>query len=726
MMAKQTDLFDSTDPGVQERMRELTAQIERHNQLYEDASPEISDPEYDRLIKELEELERLHPNLASDDSPTKKLWGTVSGGFPTVRHAVPMLSIGNTYSIDEVREFDQRLRSSLGVTDPEQIEYVVELKIDGIAVTLMYRDGCLEYGATRGNGEQGDDITNNLLTLRQIGRNLPRWDAPQGAALEVRGEAYMERAALAKLNEEIARQNEVITARNADLEAENKTREAQGKKPKRLLNLKAKFANPRNATSGTLKLHDPSIVARRPLRFFAYATGLAEHYVLPSTHGDLLKHLEQLGCPVNENRRVVRGVDGIIEMIHEWGEKRRTLPYETDGLVIKLNDRTAYAALGATSKAPRYLCAYKFSAEQADTRVISITVDVGRTGVVTPVANLKPVAVSGSTVARATLHNCDELIRLDVREGDTVVIEKAGEIIPRVVGVRCESRPAGAVPYEFPTKCPSCKSRLAVSEEEVAVRCENATCPAQICERIEFFASRNAMDIRTLGEKVVEELVEKGLVRSFSDIYRLTLPQLLSLKGMDSKDRTRATKLISAIADSKKRPFAAFLMGLGIPHVGETGARTLAENFRTLERVMAATGEELTEIDGVGPTLANSILAFVALAENRVEIQALRDLGLPTALTEMELAAVELRSSAAARSPITGKTFVLTGTLPTLQRGDAKDLILKNGGTVSESVSKKTDYLVAGENPGSKLDKARDLKIPVIKEEQLLEMLQTK
>lgn len=683
------DLFDNEENEIQERMRNLATEIERHNQLYYDkASPEITDREYDMLVQQLEQLEARYPQFASPDSPTRKVGGAPAEGFETVRHAVPMLSIGNTYSPDEVREFDQRLRRLLGLPGP--LEYVVELKIDGVAVTLMYRDGQLEYGATRGNGTQGDIITNNLLTLRQMHRRLRAWNAPPGGALEVRGEVYMQRDDFARMNE---------------------ARAAEGKEI---------FANPRNATAGSLKQLDPRVVASRPLRFFTYAVGLAENYKLPDTHSEVLKHFESLGFPVNPVRWISQGADGIIEVINEWEDKRKQLPYDTDGLVIKLNDRTAYNSLGATSKAPRWLCAYKFSAEQAVTRVKSITVSVGRTGVVTPAANLEPVFVAGSTVSRATLHNRDEIVRLGIREGDQVIIEKAGDVIPKVVRVLEDLRPADAVPYDFPKRCPACNSHLAFSEEEVAVRCDNASCPAQIKERIQHFASRGAMYIDGLGEKIIDHLVERGMVHRFSDIYRLTTEQVAALERMAAKS---AQNLIDGITASKRRPFAAFLFALGIRHIGDANARVLAGKFHSLDRIMAASLEELTEVEGMGSILAESIVAFFAQEENRAEIEALRELGLPLSLSESELAAAQLRAASAEGSPVAGKTFVLTGTLPTLQRNEAKDLILKQGGKVSESVSKKTNYVVAGESAGSKLDKARELKVEIIDEARLMEML---
>jgi len=729
-MTEQLDLFGEGNPGasarkpdaakVRARMTELAREIERHNQLYyEKAAPEISDREYDLLVQELQELEARHPGLADPNSPTRRVGGAPAEGFETIRHPVPMLSIGNTYSPDEVREFDARARKILAIASP--LAYLVELKIDGVSATLMYRDGALEYGATRGNGTEGDVVTRNLLTLPQIPKKLRKWEAPAPAALEVRGEVYMERAPFEKMNETIEKMNE--------------SRVAEGRK--RL----EPFANPRNATAGSLKLLDPKLVARRPLRFFAYGVGLAENYALPGTHGELLRHLEDLGFPVNPVRWPCKDVEAILDVIREWEQKRKTLPYDTDGLVIKVDHRSLHGPLGATAKSPRWLCAYKFSAEQATTRILSIEVQVGRTGAVTPVANLDPVFVAGSTVSRATLHNRDEIARKDIREGDQVVIEKAGDVIPKVVRVLPDLRTGKEKPYTFPARCPACDSPLSFSEEEVAVRCENIACGAQIKERILHFAARNAMDIEGLGEKVVDKLVETGLVHRFSDLYQLRDERLTPLflkEAKMGKPSKAAQNLIAGIAGSRNRPFAALLFALGIRHIGETASALLAEHFHTVGDLMRVSKEDLQSVEGIGPILAESLVAFIANPANRAEIEALRAAGLPMALSEEERAAMEARAAAMARAqsaavegrtaadaenPVAGKTFVLTGTLATLSRSDAEAHIKQRGGKASGSVSKKTDYVVAGENAGSKLDKARELGVPVLTEAELLKML---
>lgn len=692
-MNAQGDFFETDDESrVEARMRELAQEIERHDRLYyEDASPEISDREYDNLVDELEQLEEEHPDLADPNSPTQRVGGEVSEGFETVRHAVPMLSIANTYDAAELRDFDRRVRAALGVGE-KKIAYAVELKFDGVSATLMYRGGRLQYGATRGNGREGDVITNNLLTVEGVRRRVKGWEADEDAALEVRGEVYMEREAFQDFNAK---------------------REEADEQP---------FANPRNATAGSLKLHDPKTVARRPLKFFAFGVGAVEKVDLPDSHAKMLDRIGELGFPVNEHRRVCNGIEEIEEMIEKWDAKRRELPYDTDGLVIKVDDRTVYETLGTTSKSPRWACAYKFSAEQARTKIKAIEVQVGRTGAVTPVAHLEPVFLAGTTVARATLHNRDEIRRKDVRVGDTVVLEKGGDVIPKVVEVVEDARTGDEKPYEFPRECPSCGSDLAFPEEEVAVRCENVACPAQIKERIEHFAARNALDVDGLGEKIVDQLVERDLVRRFSDLYRLEAETLQELDRMGEKS---AANLVEAIAASKERPFAAFLFGLGIRHVGQSMARDLAAAFGSLDALREASQEDLEAVEGVGATVAESIRQFFEKPENREELERLADAGLPTELTGEEREAVERREKAAASgdNAVAGKTFVLTGALESMTRDEAKAKIERLGGKASGSVSKKTDFLVTGEETGSKLDKAKRLDVEIVDEKRFLEML---
>ncbi len=707
-MPEQEDLFGDipSDGGkeakkaAEKHMRELSDKIRHHNQLYyEKNAPEISDRKYDQLLKELEAFEEKYPELAEPGSPTKHVGGEASGkaqtesgevveAFETVEHQVPMLSISNTYSPDELRDFDNRIRRKLGTED--SIHYTVELKIDGVSATLMYRDGEIAYGATRGNGSEGDVITLNLLTLDDIPRKLK--DLGENTAIEVRGEVYMQIHDFEKMNEK---------------------REEDNQDP---------FANPRNATAGSLKLLDSRIVAKRPLRFFAYAIGLVENIDLPQSHAELLNYLEHIGFHINPNRWTVRGIDPILEIIEEWEEKHDTLEYAVDGLVIKVDDRNLHDELGVTSKSPRWMVAYKFSAKQAETTIRDIKVQVGRTGAITPVAHLEPVFLDGSTVSRATLHNRDEIQRLGAHIGDHVIIEKAGDIIPKVVEVLKQKRNGTEEEFHFPDSCPACGSELVESEEEVAIRCENVACPAQIKNRIQHYASRNAMDIDGLGEKLIDQMVEAGILKTFSDLYKLDIETIVGLERMAKKS---AENLLQAIEVSKQRPFAAFLYALGIRHIGSTTSRLIVENFHSIEALKQAETESLEAIDGIGATLAESVVAFFDQSENDEELQRLDDAGLPMEITDDERNALKSKQAAAQNSdnPIVGKTFVLTGALNSMKRSDAKKAIEQKGGKATSSVSKSTDYLVAGDDPGSKLDKARELEIEIIDEKTLMKML---
>ncbi len=707
-MAAQDDLFDDipSDGGKKEkeaaekRMRELADEIRHHNKLYyEENDPEISDREYDQLVKELEAFEEKYPELAEPDSPTKHVGGEASGkaqtdsgevveAFDTVEHEVPMLSISNTYSPDELRDFDNRVRRRLGRED--KIDYTVELKIDGVSATLMYRDGEIDYGATRGNGSEGDVITLNLLTLDDIPRKLK--DIEDDTALEVRGEVYMQLD---------------------DFEEMNEAREEDNKDP---------FANPRNATAGSLKLLDSRIVAKRPLRFFAYGVGLVENIDLPQSHADLLDFLGDTAFLINPNRWTTSGIEPILEIIEEWEEKHDTLDYAVDGLVIKVDDRDLHDQLGVTSKSPRWMVAYKFSAKQAETKINDIKVQVGRTGAATPVAHLEPVFLDGSTVSRATLHNRDEIERLDVHIGDHVIIEKAGDIIPKVVEVLKQKRNGTEETFHFPDTCPACGSDLVESEEEVAIRCENVACPAQVKNRIQHYASRDAMDIDGLGEKVIDQMVENDLVNTFSDLYKLDVETIAGLERMAKKS---AENLVDAIEASKERPFSAFVYALGIRHIGSTTSRIIVENFHSIEDLKKADTESLEAIDGIGATLAESVVAFFDQTENDEELQRLADVGLPMELTKNERQTLEAKQAAAEDSdnPIAGKTFVLTGALESMKRSEAKKAIEDRGGKATSAVSKSTDYVVAGDEPGSKIDKAEKLDITILNEEDFKNLL---
>lgn len=663
--------------SVQSRMRHLAAEIERHNRLYYvDAAPEISDREYDALVKELEELERRHPEIADPNSPTQRVGGQPLEGFATVTHAVPMLSIENTYSPGELREWEQRLLRELGRTDP--LNYLVDLKIDGVAATLRYERGAFVLGATRGDGARGDDITQNLKTLRDVPLRL-KGEAATFDVLEVRGEVHMEKRGF---------------------EALNARREREGLEP---------FMNPRNSTAGTLKLLDPRIVAQRPLRFAAHSVGEVRGPA-PRRHSEMLDLFERAGIPAVPQRKVVRGIGAVIALAAEWETRRGELPFVIDGLVIKVDRRDLQDALGVRAKSPRWVVAYKFSAEQAETAVREIVVQIGRTGAATPVANLDPVLIAGTTVSRATLHNADEIERLGVRVGDRVIIEKAGEIIPKVVRVIDSVRTGQERPFEFPARCPVCGSELARAPGEVAIRCVNASCPAQVKERIQHFAKRDMMDIEGLGEKIIDQLVDRGLVRDIADLYHLDAGTLAELDRMGEKS---ARNLVEGIAKSRTRPWDAVLFALSIRNVGQVAARALAGAFPSREALEAATAGEIQSVEGIGPIIAQSVREFFDHGENRRLLDRLAAAG----VTMKGAPRAGPRSTA-----LTGKTFVLTGTLG-VPREEAKRWIEDAGGKVTGSVSKKTDFVVAGDDPGSKLDKARELGVTVINEAGFRDLL---
>jgi DNA ligase (NAD+) len=681
-----------TNPGVPESARKrlewLCEQIEHHNYCYYVLNqPEISDREYDLFVRELEDLEKKYPELRSPYSPTRRIGEKLTEGFATITHPLPMLSIANTYSQDELREFDDRVKRLLEVKD--DIEYVVELKIDGVAVALRYEDGLLVYGATRGDGVRGDDITANVRTIREVPLRLPGLKARRGRVLEIRGEVYLARPGF---------------------EALNRQREKTGEQL---------FANPRNAAAGSLKLLDPAEVARRPLLTFFYGIGETD-LDLPATHWERLSLLESLHLRVNPNRSLCRSIEAVIEKTVEWETRRRSLNYDTDGLVIKVNRVDYWDRLGATAKSPRWLVAYKFSAEQAVTALKEIVVQVGRTGAVTPVANLEPVFLAGTVVSRATLHNADEIKRKDIRVGDQVVIEKAGEIIPQVVRVMTDLRTGREKPFEFPTKCPGCGSPLLFSEEEVAVRCENASCPDQIKDRLLHFGQRDAMDIEGLGTQLVDQLVKNLGVRRFGDLYRLTHEQVADLERMGPKS---AENLLRAIEASKTRPLWAFLFALGIRHVGLQSAKVLAARFGTLDAIRKLKREELQTVEGVGDIVAESIESFFHNPDNAAMLDDLLSCGVKPKEEAPE--SERRRPAGVSESPIAGKTFVLTGTLATMSRSEAAAKIESLGGKTSSSVSSKTDYVIVGEEPGSKLDKARQLGVKTLTEKELLALLES-
>ncbi len=661
---------------VKKRIERLRREIRRHDHLYYVLSaPEIDDRQYDALFAELKDLEAAHPELVTADSPTQRVSGRPLDVFSTVRHAVPMLSIDNTYSAEELRAFDERVRRQL---DTPEYDYVVELKIDGLAVSLRYEHGRLVSGATRGDGEVGDDVTANIRTIKAIPLSLLDGDAVP-AVLEVRGEVYMPTRSFVELN---------------------RMRTEAGESP---------FANPRNAAAGSLKLLDARITATRNLAFFAYATGEVSQ-PLARDHYRMLERLRAMGLPVNPHIQRAKNIDEVIEICLAWGPKRFELDYQTDGMVVKINRCDQRDILGATGRAPRWCIAYKFPAERAETVVESIAVQVGKSGALTPVANLAPVSLSGTTVKRASLHNFDEMRRLDVRVGDTVVIEKAGEIIPQVVEVKTERRPPGTKPFEVPKKCPVCDSEVVKDETGVCVRCPNPQCSGQLKERLRYFAGRGQMDIERLGASLIEQLVDRGLVQGFADLYRLRKEDLAALERMGEKS---AQNVLDGIEDSKTRPLWRFLAALGIRHVGGQSAQVLAEHFGSLAALREASREELEAIDQIGPVMAESIYGYFREPRHRAVVDDLLAAGVQP---QTEAA----RSRAGAFSD---KTVVVTGSLENFTRQQAQQAIKDAGGKASSSVSKKTDFVVAGAEPGSKLDKARELGVTVIDERQFMEML---
>ena len=704
------DLFDQLvakaqlAPGpltaAERRAAELREEITRHDHAYYTlGQPTISDQLYDNLMKELEALEAGHPHLRTPDSPTQRVSGKPLEGFATIVHPVPMLSIDNTYNALELREFDERVKKLLKLPGQHPVAYSVEPKIDGVAVALMYEGGVLRYAATRGDGEKGDDITANVRTIRQVPLRLcgPAAAAfaatPAGARLELRGEIFMDRPGFDRMNE---------------------AREAAGE---------PRFQNPRNATAGSLKQLDPALVASRPLRCFIYSVGLAE-VPLPPTQTELLEFLEHSGVPVNALRTRCADIDAVLAEVERFEQARHALEFDTDGLVIKLDDRTAWPKLGTRSKSARWLVAYKYGAEQAETTLRDVSFQVGRTGAVTPVAELEPVFLAGTTVKRASLHNRDEIERLDIMIGDRVIVEKSGEIIPKVISRADGERPASARAIAFPTHCPSCGSELTRLPGEVAIRCVNPACPAQTVERVRYFAARGAMDIEGVGEVLARQLYEAGLVRDVADLYMLTLEQLSNLERMGEKS---ARNVLEGIEASRRRALWRLLTGLGIPMVGEKAAKTLAGHFATLDDVMAASREALVAIDGIGEIMADSIVgAFAAESMQRL-IGRLRESGVapenPDFERRRELEARRAEGLQAA-GPFAGRTVVLTGSMSTMTRDEAKAAIEARGGTVASSVSKKTHLVVAGEAAGSKLAKARELGIEVINEEEFRRRLE--
>ncbi len=669
-----------TESQARQRIEQLRAEIRRHDYLYFVRNePEISDREYDRLMRELRELEQQFPHLITPDSPTQRVGEQPIEGFEHVRHSVPMLSIDNTYSLAELREFDARVRKALGATP---YSYVVDPKIDGVAVSLRYENGALVLGATRGDGVTGDDITANIRAIRSVPLRLLGDDVP--AVVEIRGEVFWP---------------------NESFEAYNRQRRQRGE---------PEFANPRNATAGTLKQLDPRVVAERGLSFAAHGHGRIEPFPEGvTTHVELFEHLRRWGVPTIPHSRHCRDIAAVAEYVEEFGGIRHTLGFETDGLVVKINELALRERLGATSKAPRWCIAYKYAAEQARTKLLDVVFQVGKLGTITPVAQLEPVQLSGTTVQRASLHNFDQIRRLDVRIGDTVIVEKAGEIIPQVVGVERDKRPKDAKTIEPPDRCPECGGRIEQDPGGVAIRCTNRRCPARLVERLKFFCGRDQMDIEGLGAVLVETLVNKGFIGSYADIYRLKdrRDELIALERLGEKS---VDNLLRAIEDSKKRPLSRLLAALNIRHVGHHTAELLARHFGTIEKLAQASEEELMQVEGVGPEVARSVRQWFDDPANRRILDELRSVGV-----QMH----EPRRRTAARRPLEGKTVVVTGTLANYSRREIEELIERLGGHAASSVSRKTDFVLVGENPGSKLEKARKLGVPTIGEEEFEKMV---
>ena len=674
-----------------DRIAQLVEQLNEHNYRYAVLNdPAISDRAYDALMRELSDLEARHPDLIQPDSPTQRVTSDLTLQFPTVQHDIPMLSLDNTYSEDELRDFEDRIRREL---PDEELQYVAELKIDGVALSLIYENGLLTRGVTRGNGTQGEDITPNVKTIKSIPIRLKACAESMssndsiGEGLfsnpvpycEIRGEVYLD---------------------HNTFDAINVQREKNEENP---------FANPRNATSGSLKLQDAQQVAERRLSFFAYSFRSPSMQL--STHDENLSYLERLGLPVNTNRALCNNIDDIIAQAREWEEERQKLEYDIDGIVIKVNNIAQQNKLGATSKSPRWAISYKYSAEQAETVLESITLQVGRTGVVTPVANLKPVQLAGTTVSRATLHNAEELERKDIREGDTVILEKGGDVIPKVVRVVTAKRAKDAIAFVFPENCPVCNAPLTKDESEVAIRCDNSQCPAQLKGNIRHFASRTAMDIEGLGTALVEQLVDNELVRDVGDLYNLKLDALADLERMAEKS---AQNVLDALDASKTRPFHLVLFALGIRHIGATVARTLSDNFHSIDRLRDTPPEEIEAVHEIGAAIAESIHTYLNIDSNWTIIEKLRAAG------------ITLASETPADTgpkPLEDKTVVVTGTFTRWGRQQAQDLIRALGGKPTSSVSGKTDLVIAGEKAGSKRTKAEQLGIDILDEESFVKLI---
>jgi len=667
MATASKDLLRTTE-GLRDKIRY------HEHRYYVLDDPEISDAAFDRLMDELIELESKHPELITPDSPTQRVGGQVSGQFASVRHSTAMLSLAKTTSESELRDWERRIHTLTGQT---KVDYVCELKLDGMSMALRFAGGHLSLGITRGNGTEGEDVTANVRTIRSIPLNITLQSLKKAgvpADFEVRGELLMPTSSFARMNED---------------------QEQKGL---------AKFANPRNATAGTVRQLDPRITASRRLDFFAYGL-LVDGRTIFDRHSEALKALQSIGFKVNPNHRLVHSIEDVWKFIGEWEAERATLPYETDGIVVKVDRIALQQELGFTGKAPRWAIAFKYAAHSAETQIEDIVPQVGRTGKLTPVAWLKPVPIGGTTVSRATLHNMDEIERLGVRIGDWVRVERGGDVIPKVVEVLKERRPRDTREFHMPERCPVCGGHVVRAEGEADHRCINANCPAKLCETIRHFASRGVLDIEGMGDSLVNQLVEAGMVKNVADLYELTEEKLLKLERMGKKS---AENILDEIEKSKRAPLERVIYGLGIRFVGERTAQFLAEHFGSIDALMKASEEELQEVNEIGPRVSAAIREFFDEPKNVALVERLKKAGLRFSGEKKKRG-----------TTLAGKTFVLTGTLAHFTRDEAKKLIEDAGGKVAGSVSKKTDYVVAGEEAGSKLDKARELGVSVIGEKEM-------
>ncbi|WPU95461.1 NAD-dependent DNA ligase LigA [Mucilaginibacter sabulilitoris] len=664
---------------AKKQIQALTTELKQHNyNYYVLAMPTISDFDFDKKLEQLNKLEREFPEFADPDSPTQKVGGDITKEFVTVRHRWPMLSLGNTYNEQELLEFDQRIRKAIG----DNFEYVCELKFDGLSMSLTYEQGKLVRAVTRGDGVQGDEVTTNVRTINTIPKRLHEGNYPD--YFDIRGEVFMHRKAFERLNNE------------------------------RLENGEVAYANPRNFASGTIKMQDSAEVARRPLDCFLYF--LYTEKPLFKTHWESLQAVKTWGFHVNDHSRLCGTIDEVLQFIAKWDKDRFDLSYDIDGIVIKINNYSQQQELGFTAKSPRWAISYKFKAERVETELISVSYQVGRTGAVTPVANLKPVLLAGTTVKRATLHNANEILRLDLHEGDTVFVEKGGEIIPKIISVNPDKRKSESLPIVYRTTCPVCNTHLERKEGEAAFYCPNDEgCRPQIVGKMQHFIGRKAMNIDGLGDETIEALYTRGYIRHISDIYKLH-DRAEELKQMERFGDKSITNMLDGIEKSKQMPFEKVLFGLGIRYIGETVAKKLAMHFKTIDHLMAATQEELTAAEEIGERIAQSITEYFSNEKHRQEIEKLKELGLQFVAEEKE---VKLASE-----KLTGQSFIISGVFEKFSRDELKDLIELNGGKILSSISAKLNYLVAGDNMGpAKLEKAQKLNIPIISDEELLAMI---